>query len=218
MIAITFALPNESSDFVKRLGQRECPHREVVRILHTGVGTKTTRRRLNDLLSQERPRFLISTGFAGATNATLKVGDVLLAENFGDQSLKRGLENFVSGRLATAPEVIDSAQERAAIARTQNASAIDMETELIAQICADKSVPMISLRAISDTPTARFGIPMKVLFDVEQQRVPIARLLFYLFRHPSAVGKLMILARQVGIARRALAVELERVLRVKGAL
>ena len=215
MIAVTFALPNESSDFVRRLRSDDCPYRDEVRVLYTGVGERTTRRRLEDFLRMETPRFLISAGFAGATNDVLKVGDVLLAENFCAPALRQGLEEFVGGRLATAPEVIDSAQERAAIARRESADAVDMETEFIAQICGEKSVPMISMRAISDTPAAQFGLPMKALFDLERQRVPIARLLFYLAAHPSGVRQLIALIGQVGIARRALAEALDRTLRVK---
>lgn len=215
MIAVTFALPNESADFVKRLRARDCPYRDEVRVLYTGVGQTVARPRLENLLRKEKPRFLISSGFAGATNDGLKVGDLLLAENFSDPALMQGLEAVTRGRLVTSMRVIDSTVEREQMAREQNAVAIDMETESIAEICAKHSVPMISLRAISDTPKEQFGIQMRFLFDLERQRTPVGRLLFHLVRHPNSLGQLRKLIRQVAIARRALAEGLDRILRRK---
>ncbi len=213
MIAVTFALPNESSEFVRSLRRGGCAHREEVRVFHTGVGETATRARLPDSMKNEQPRLLISAGFAGAVNDELRVGDLLLAENFSDAAFDRGLQNFWRGQLATIRGVVDSAEERAAVARAHGALAVDMETEFIAQFCAAKSIPMLSLRAISDTPAEPFGIPMAALFDVARQRTPYAALASYLVRQPRAIGKLRALARQIARARGALTAGLDQMLR-----
>src|SRR3954464_15743561 len=99
MIAITFALPAESSDFVRRLHNagrnsregvesvRGQLHGKNVAVIHTGVGRKTCRDRLEVLLRRENFAGLISAGFAGALEKDLRVGHLLVAENFSNQEL-----------------------------------------------------------------------------------------------------------------------------------
>jgi nucleoside phosphorylase len=208
MIAVTFALPRESDDFRNLLGGR---HREV-KILHTGVGAAIARTRLEPMLDSQRFDFLISSGFAGGADPSLGVGDLFLAENFSDpQLLARAREVVIGrvGKLVTVDRVIDGEAERARFAREHRAAAIDMETEWIARACAAKNVPMLSLRAISDTAAAPFPAPPNLLFDLERQRTSATRLARHLFTHPSAVVRLMRFARQIAAARTSLAAALK---------
>lgn len=208
MIAVTFALPNESSDFQNLLGGR---HREV-RVLHTGVGAKIARTRLEPFLDSERFDFLISSGFAGATDPSLHVGNLLLGENFSDPDLlarARALVISRVGKLVTVDRVIEGEAERIRFAREHGAAAIDMETEWIARACAAKNVPLLSLRAISDTAAAPFPAPPNVLFNLERQRTSTIRLTRHLIAHPSAAVRLMRFARQIAVARAGLATALK---------
>src|ERR1041385_7427425 len=152
MIAVTFALPSESSEFLRRLRDRTGTQRNGVRIirgrmddrtievLHTGVGEKVCRQRVEQFLQDQQFDLLISAGFAGALGDELKVGDLLLAENFSTSDLyEKGLA-FSSlpihmGNLLTASALIDSSDERNRIARASGAAAVDMETEFIARAC-----------------------------------------------------------------------------------
>ena len=94
MIAVTFALPTESSAFLRCLGNKSTSHRQGIRtirgkiddctveVLHTGVGEKTCRQRMASFLQDQQFDCLISAGFAGALNDKLHTGDLLFAENF----------------------------------------------------------------------------------------------------------------------------------------
>jgi adenosylhomocysteine nucleosidase len=204
MIAVTFALPNESSDFRRLLGDR---HREVA-ILHTGVGAKICRQRIEPFLDSQRFDFLISSGFAGGVDPSLGVGDLLLAENFSDPGLIAQAREAIICRVAklvTVDRIIQSAAERDQFALQHSAAAIDMETEWIAEACAVRKIRLLSLRVISDTSAAPFPAPPKVLFDLEQQRVKLWRLTSYLFTHPWTVVRLARFARQVATGRAELA-------------
>ena len=106
---------------------------------------------------QQQFKYLISAGFAGALDQELQVGNLLLAENFSSPELLDSPhldfaddELFV-GKLATVPGIVDSKSERDRWAAETGAAAVDMETEFIAAACAAHRVPMLSLRAISDT-------------------------------------------------------------------
>ncbi len=213
MIAVTFALPNESSEFV-RLIENDRLHGHEVRVLHTGVGRRMAQTRLAAFFQEHSPRLLISSGFAGALSDKLKPGDIVAAENFSAPALLTAMakDKVQIGRLETIDTIMDSLGERAALARQTGAIAVDMETRFIADACTRANVPMLSLRAISDSPAAPLGIPAQILFDLERQRTPYASLAFHVLKHPNAIGKLITLARQVGVARRALTAALDNFL------
>ena len=196
MLAVTFALPDESREFVRLLGGR---HEEVI-VFHTGVGEKVCRTRIEPFLDSRRFDLLISSGFAGGADPSLGVGDLFLAENFSDpELLARAQALIVSrvGRLVTAPRVIESESDRAQLAREHGAAAVDMETEWIAHACAARKIPLLSLRVISDTAVAPFPIPPAVLFDLERQKTDALKLAAHLFRHPSRIVRLIRFARQI---------------------
>jgi nucleoside phosphorylase len=222
MIAITFALPAESSGVVGSLRERKTENRVIygklsareVAIFHTGVGRKACQPNIEHFLSVVRPTVLISTGFAGGVNQDLRPGDLIAAENYSDPALINYLEQVLYGtrmqkaRLFTASSLVDSAEERNQIARNSAASAVDMETEVIAQACATRNIRMLSLRAISDTPTAPFPVPPSVLFDVNRQAISFTRLGWHIVRHPAAVSRLIRFSRQVDKARKELTGEI----------
>ncbi|MDQ6940636.1 MAG: hypothetical protein M3119_10825 [Verrucomicrobiota bacterium] len=208
MIAVTFALPNESSDFVRRLTNGRL-HGEEVRVLHTGVGERAATKCLATFFEKNSPRLLISSGFAGALTDELRPGDIFIAENFAAPALLNSYHGGHMGRLQTIETILDSLGERSALAHRTGAMAVDMETKFIAQACREAKVPMLSLRAISDSPSAPFPIPPSMLFDLERQRTRHGPLAFHLLKHPTSVGKLLSFAKQIAIARRSLTNALE---------
>ena len=229
MIAITFALPAESSGLIRRLaGSRRMIRGGVkivagrlsgrdIEVLHTGVGGKVCGARLMQYLDTSSPVLLISSGFAGATRSNLRVGDLVLAQNFSDAVLVAGArralreQNVHAGKLFTASVMVDSLEEREEIWRRHEAVAIDMETEVIARICADRQLRMLSIRVLSDTPRHPFPLPSDILFDVPRQRTPAVRLLRYLMAHPGAIPRLVKFSRKIGQARGALTEALVKV-------
>src|SRR5437899_12837535 len=94
MIAVTFALPAESSSFLRRLRKKSRSDQSGIRIirgeiddrkikvLYTGVGETIYRQRMAALLRGRQFKYLISAGFACALSDRLHVGDLFLADNF----------------------------------------------------------------------------------------------------------------------------------------
>jgi len=218
MIGITFALPSESSDLVRRLRAVERCDNLIsgnvnggdVAIVHTGVGARNCNERLEILLHKTRPRLVISSGFAGAVTEKLRVGDLVLAQNFSDAQLLASAERILRDRqprlvkLFTSTSIVDSIAERNEIARAADAAAVDMETGAIVAVCHAHGVPLISLRAVSDTASQPFPAPPSVLFDSERQQTNYGRLLAYLLRHPGSIRPLFRFARQIARVRAAL--------------
>ena len=217
MIAVTFALPTESADFIKLLDQRVAQTGGVagrlgsaeVHVLHTGVGEAASSRTIAKFLAAHSPDLLFCSGFAGALTKELAVADLLVAQNFTSPELLDVVRGALGARaqfgtLATATSITDSAAERAALATRSGAIAVDMETESIAAACDRAAVPLVALRAISDTPAAPLPAPPHVLFDVATQRTPFAALSLHVVRHPGALFRLLAFARQIAAAREQL--------------
>jgi adenosylhomocysteine nucleosidase len=230
VIAVTFALPAESSEFLKRLCNKSQSDRTGVRIvrgsigdrdvevIHTGVGEKACRERLRKFLDDQTFDLLISSGFAGALNDESEVGDLLLAKNFSTVELNKDRSSFSELRIRTAdlitlPHLVDSAEERNRIVRASGAAAVDMETEFIARACAEHGIPLLSLRIITDTPRQPFPAPPKILFDIEQQRVPMLALAKFFLLHPNCIPRLVHFARTITRARKTLTSALATVVR-----
>jgi adenosylhomocysteine nucleosidase len=223
MIAISFALPAESSGLIDLLQDKQSvaigPARVVqgkiaeraVAIVYTGVGRKSCENRIDKFLDETQPRIFIGAGFAGAVRDGLKIGELVLAENFSDPRLLSDAQeilrqqNAQTIKLFTAAAIVDSIDERNRIAREHGADAVEMETEYIAAACAKHAIPMLSLRTISDSLNQPFPAPPNVLFNIERQKTDGVRLAFYLLTHPSAIGRLSRFAGQVANARKAIA-------------
>lgn len=222
MIAVTFALPAESSAFLRCLGNKSRSHRQgittirgkinhrTIEVLHTGVGEKTCRQRMASFLQDRQFDCLISAGFAGALNDELHAGDLLFAENFSTVQLNEmrsilGSSLIHRANLLTVPSIIDSIEERQKIAQATGAAAADMETEFIARGCAEHGVPLLSLRAISDTPSEPFPAPSNILFDVVNQRTNLVKLAAFFLTRPNRVPCLIQFAKRIARARETLA-------------
>jgi nucleoside phosphorylase len=229
-IAVTFALPAESSEFLRRLGNKSradrngisivrgtIDHRSIA-VIHTGVGENICRQRVGRFLENQQFDFLISAGFAGSLNHELQVNDLLVAKNFSTVDLKHGqspLSNVSihAANMLTAPALIDSGEERERMAGESGASAVDMETEFIARACATHGIPLLALRVITDTPTQPFPAPPSVLFDIQRQRTHIGVLAKFFLAHPKRMPGLVQFARRIARARKTLSDALVQIMR-----
>ena len=222
MIAITFALPTESVGVLAAVRDRreeggivygKLANRDVA-IFHTGVGRKACQLAMERFLPTLQPSLLISAGFAGGIDEKLCVGDRFVAENFSDAALLEFLHpafqqtTLDRGKLFTASSVIDSPEARDRIARENGASAVDMETEVIALACHERGIRLLSIRAISDTSGELFPLPPSILFDIERQTTRSGRLIWYLITHPAAIPRLLRFASQIKKARRGLTADI----------
>ena len=231
MIAVTFALPAESSAFIRLLRHRKrqnqgalsiisgnIGHRPI-EVLHTGVGETVSRQRLTRFLQDRKFDLLISTGFAGSLTNDLRPGDLVLAKNFSTSpldNLRPVIAKWTThvADLYTAPSLISSAEDRHNMASETGTVAVDMETKFIARACAERELLLLSLRVITDTPAHPFPAPPEILFDFARQKTDFGKFARFFALHPNRFPKLMQFARTVHRARNKLAQALADVIRV----
>ena len=240
MIAVTFALPQESKDFVRALerSSREATPGVIagslagveVVVAHTGVGAASATERMRELFARNRPSMLISAGFAGGLHPSLHVGDLLVASNFSSPVLLSSLEQLIGetvtaassdlkrrlivfAPLTTHPCVVESVAGKSQMASATGAFAVDMETAVIAEACAAAAVPMLALRVISDAAGDALPVPMEQWFDLVRQRPRPLALLAYLARHPGQIAPFARFVSGLAPARRNLTRQLLEIVR-----
>ncbi|MEI8340951.1 MAG: hypothetical protein WCH43_05355 [Verrucomicrobiota bacterium] len=224
MIAVTFALPDESDLFLKsicdlrKISGGSLPHYSgtlnglEITVLHTGVGEASTRARLAAFLSENRPVFLISSGFAGALDPALKIGSLVVSLNYSSRELlEAALIYFKThpgvyfGGLTTQTIPAESIFSKQSLADQTGALAVDMETSVISAACFEASIPFLSLRAISDTANQPLPVPFAAWFDSKDQKARPSSLLLYLTLHPGVIPDFVRFVRGVFQSKKILA-------------
>jgi adenosylhomocysteine nucleosidase len=209
IIVVTFALPQESSDFRRALRGRT---EKDVQVEHIGVGPAAAAQSIDRILSADRPRLIICAGFAGGLDPELAVADLVVAENLTTPDVLAG----VRSRAGTAPhcrfggvvsraETVETVEAKSMLHQETGALAVDMESETVAAACRAAGVPLLVVRTISDAADAPLPVPFSHWFDLRQQRPRQWALVKYLLAHPDRIGPFAGFVRGLAPARRSLA-------------
>jgi adenosylhomocysteine nucleosidase len=114
MIAVTFALPQESKNFLSTL-RHAAPNRSrgivignigdcKIALAHTGLGVASAAANVRALLAAHRPEYLISAGYAGGLEERLRVGDLVVATNYSAPELLERCRSQCDARFQLASE------------------------------------------------------------------------------------------------------------------
>jgi adenosylhomocysteine nucleosidase len=96
---------------------------------------------------------MVSTGFCGALDPTLKVGDIVISGDAPQTKLP-----FIRGGLHTSDRVVVTAQEKQRLRASTQAVAVDMEASAVAEKAREWGVPFRYVRVVSDT--AKEDLPL----------------------------------------------------------
>ncbi len=98
-----------------------------------GIGEQPARRATEAVIALFSPEVIYSVGFAGALNATLKMGDILLPRQVIDaRDGSRVDTGEGQGALVSFPSIADPRQ-KSELARAYSAQAVDMEAAAVAR-------------------------------------------------------------------------------------
>ena len=115
-----------------------------------GIGAEAARRASEALIALYNPGLLVSAGFAGALDGSLKVGDlfcptVVIDAADGSRSEAGGS----SGQLVSFGSVA-GVQQKAKLAKAYQAQAVDMESAAVAHCAGLHGIAFAAVKAISD--------------------------------------------------------------------
>ncbi len=201
-------------------------------MLTSGMGPERAAQAAFALIDATRPQLLVSVGVAGAVNADLEIGDVVAAVNVCqldkgvpgsfqplallseaswhavEQALQPRRAHLFSGTAVTTP----GSQFVVHPPGDMPNPVLEMETAGIARVTAEKDLPLLSLRAISDGPRSPIPFDLEVALD-EDYNLRVGELLKTLLGHPRKLSLLLRMARNTRLAARNAAIALITALR-----
>jgi len=188
--------------------------RRRVLVARIGMGENAAGDNTETLFEYFRLKAVVLAGYGGALVPPLKVGQVVVANNFTSEAVLgflRMLSGFDFASFCTTDEVVATPETRDAYARDTHSQVVDMETEAVAAIVRERQIPFMAVRAISDD--YRQVLPTGALaagFDAPQGRATPLRLLAYLVTRPSEVMPFKRFVQGLLVARKNLTVFLEQ--------
>ena len=178
----------------------ECAGKLVALVL-TGMGRARAQRGAEILMDGHSPRWIISAGFGGALDPSLKRNDIVLPGEVVNLEGRRFAIDLAvppeaeargirTGRLLTVDEFVRKAAEKAELRRKFNADVVDMETSALAALCGDRGVRFLAVRVISDE--AGVDLPPEILAIVGPSGgLRLGATLGALWKRPSSVKDLL---------------------------
>jgi adenosylhomocysteine nucleosidase len=174
-----------------------------------GIGAEAARRAAEAVISIFSPALIYSAGFAGALDATLKVGAVLQPKRVvnardGSSAVVEGGE----GVLVTFSSVVDPAQ-KAKLRESFGAAAVDMEASAVARAAETHGISFAVIKAISDE--ANFEFPSTEQFVDAEGKFNEGRFAIFAALRPWLWPGVIRLARNSKQASRTLSAALKSI-------
>ncbi len=166
-------------------------------------------------------RSLVSFGTAGSLRPEVPAGTLIIAQCVRDESgreyimddawRKRLLTNYpasdpalVSALMVSTAQAQLSSEAKQHLAEHTGASAVDMESATVARIAEQHQIPVLVVRAVSDSVAQQ--LPEKLLATVDRYgQLCIPAFLKALCQQPGIIGQLYTLSAGIGAAERVLA-------------
>lgn len=175
-------------------------------LVTSGMGARRASEATRRLSETHNLNLIISFGIAGAVEADLEIGDIVLSD-----SVCR-VDGGVPGPLSALQPWPEAAQEAVTLALAARGGhvfrgtavttgssqlkesqrvglqhpVLEMETAGILQVAAEKGIPLLSLRAISDGPRAPIPLDVSDLMD-EDANLLAGRLFKAIIRNPKVI-------------------------------
>jgi adenosylhomocysteine nucleosidase len=236
-VGLVAALPQECRGVLSWPGWRKSKEGGEIRILEletegrllrlaiSGMGRRRALKALDELLDGVSPSWVISFGFAGALDSSLRVGDVLrVARVLGWSGPGQLLEGpplyeppgvtwLETATMVSVPGFVSKGEVRRDLRGDLGPCLLDLESLALAEEALARGVRLLGVRAVSDELGLDLG-PQVARWVDEDLRVRTSRLLLSTLKRP---GDLLLMSRlwaRSRVASRALGRELARLLAV----
>jgi adenosylhomocysteine nucleosidase len=142
-------------------------------LIANGPGPRLVERALSQKPDVDR---ILSIGFCGALDPTLRIGDIVVSGE-----VPKGLQaSFVQGAVVSVDRVAFTAQEKCELRAATGAAVVEMESAAIAQKAREWNVPFGCVRVVSDVAGDDLPLDFNRYRDVdgrfERTRIALAAL------------------------------------------
>jgi adenosylhomocysteine nucleosidase len=216
-VGIIAALEREVRPLVKkwRVNQKEhggrsfCFFEEGETVLVCGgIGAEAARRAAEAVMALYAPVVIYSSGFAGALDPKLKVGDIILPRrvvNAGDGSV---IEMEIAGGVLVSFPVVAGRAQKEKLRESFSAHVVDMEAAAVARAAQARGVRFATVKVVSDE--FDFDFPSMERFVDGSGRFSELRFAMFACIRPWLWPRMVRLATNSGRASRALSEWLEK--------
>jgi adenosylhomocysteine nucleosidase len=196
--------------FVARQG-RYGNHQIVV--VESGPGAKRAAKAAHAMIDAYRPRLVVSAGFAGGLDPKLRRQDLVVATSLirlpspsrreaedegGELALDPAalvtwladVQDLHLGRLLTVDQIVRLREVKLQLGGKYDAIAVDMETFAVAQVCRQRTIDFLSVRAISDAADDELPADIGKLLAQKSFAGRFGAALGSIFRRPASVKDL----------------------------
>ena len=197
---VCFAVKEEAAPF-KRLVHKDAS----IRVLVTGMGKRNSEKAVRTFLEHQTPALVLTCGFAGGLDPTLKLGDVLYEADYETGLIDRLARlKAKQSRFLCASHIVVTSGEKRALRSTTGNDAVEMESGCIRMLCHERNIPSATIRVISDT--AEEDLPLDFnAFMTPDDNISYARLGLAVLKSPGKIAQLLALQKRTALAAENLA-------------
>ena len=165
-----------------------------IALLRSGVGPEKSTWRVRRTFDLINPELMLISGYAGALDPNLKIGDLVAVAharsfrldvrhpNWNDVEVDDPFEltqsdtmiavgspslSITTGNILSSPHVLGNPEHKRSLFNRFQASVVDMETAFLAREAAARKIPASALRVISDTVQDSFLAPFEPDSDLK---------------------------------------------------
>jgi len=205
---ICFALKEEAVPFHKIAAG----HPGVITLI-VGIGRQNAEKSIRSFLSNCSPELVITSGFAGGLNPDYQLGDVVFdAANSNPQIAAqltaagaKPVKFFCADRIAT------TAMEKWKLCFDSGADVVEMESAAIHAVCAERGIPCVTVRVISDTAHEDLPLDFNGLAKLDKS-LDFGKLAWAIAKSPGKIPALLKLQKRTKFAAEQLAAILKKLI------
>ena len=166
-------------------------------ILCTGIGPQNARNAILAGLSKFQPAVVLTCGWAGALNPALNFGTVVFqADNPFPRAGALTRLGAAAAMFHGSDRIIVTAAEKERLRRETGADAVDMESQIIREICRERGIPSATMRVISDTAQEDLPIDFNTIARPDYS-ISYLKLAMTLGRSPKRLAALLAFHRRL---------------------
>jgi adenosylhomocysteine nucleosidase len=210
---VCFALKEEAAPF-----QNMAAGKSGIPVLITGIGRKNAEKSVRKFLANNSPKLVLTCGFAGGLNPDLKLGEVVF--ELTDSELRTSNSELRAQLLAAgakpakffcADRIATTVAEKKKLRAETGADAVEMESAAIHAVCAERGIPCVTVRVISDAANEDLPLDFNALAKPDMN-LDYGKLAWAIAKSPGKIGALMQLQKKTRFAAERMAAVLSRIL------
>lgn len=154
---------------------------------------------------------VFTCGFAGGLDPKLQTGDVVFATTDARLAEAFSKSGARAATFACIDRIATTAFEKQLLRANTQADAVEMESEMIHVLCAERGIPCATVRVISDPAHEDLPLDFNQLSNPDQS-LNFGKLALAVAKSPGKIPALLRLQKQTSFAANQLATKLVQVL------